>query len=116
MFLRGCLFPCFGSNDSSQLPVQHFSSMAASKLESATSAFVVVLLALARRYKVLLQVDRESPTEQLVKSYRKLLRKRPLGGAFFGSVYSVVLALLSCESDQAFFRKAPGDNTPKLHL
>ena len=49
--------------------------MAASRLELATRAFVVVLLALARRYELVLQVNRESPAEQLVKSYRKLLLK-----------------------------------------
>jgi hypothetical protein len=75
MFLRECSFPCFGSNDPSQWPVQHFSGMAACKLELAVRAFAVVLLALARRYEVLLQLNRESPTEQLVKSYRKLLLK-----------------------------------------
>jgi hypothetical protein len=46
-----------------------------SKVGVATRAFVVVLLALAKRYKLLLTVNRDSSTEQLVKAYRKLLLK-----------------------------------------
>jgi hypothetical protein len=46
-----------------------------SKVGVATRAFVVVLLALAKRYKLLLTVNRHSSTEQLVKAYRKLLLK-----------------------------------------
>ena len=49
--------------------------MPASKLGLATRAFVAVLLSLARRYELLLQVNRDSPEEQLVKSYKKLLLK-----------------------------------------
>ena len=75
MFFGKCFFHCFGPSGSCQFGVQHFSSMAASRLELATRAFVVVLLALARRYELLLQVNRDSPAEQLVKSYRKLLLK-----------------------------------------
>ena len=46
-----------------------------SKVGAATRAFVVVLLALAKRYELLLTVTRGSSTEQLVKGYRKLLLK-----------------------------------------
>ena len=49
--------------------------MLASKLGLATRAFVAVLLALARRYELFLQVNKDSPAEDLVKSYRKLLLK-----------------------------------------
>ena len=49
--------PCFGSSDSSQSPVKHASRMVASKLELAIRAFVIVLLALARRYRALLRIS-----------------------------------------------------------
>ena len=49
--------------------------MAASKIGLATRAFVAVLLALARRYELVLQVNRDSAADQLKKSYRKLLLK-----------------------------------------
>ena len=46
-----------------------------SRVAVATRSFVAVLLALARRFEVLLQVNRDSSAEQLVKAYRKLLLK-----------------------------------------
>ena len=46
-----------------------------SRVAVATRAFVAVLLALARRFEVLLAVNRDSSAEQLVKAYRKLLLK-----------------------------------------
>ena len=49
--------------------------MAASKIGLATSAFVAVLLALARQYELVLQVNRDSPADQLAKSSKKLLLK-----------------------------------------
>ena len=49
--------------------------MAVSKAGAATRAFVGVLLVLARSYKLLLEVNRESSEEQLVKAYRRLLLK-----------------------------------------
>ena len=49
--------------------------MPASRLCAATRAFVVVLLFLARRYALVLQVNRDSSPERLVKAYRKVLLK-----------------------------------------
>ena len=42
-----------------------------SKVGIATRAFVVVLLALAKRYEILLTVNRDSSTEQPVKASRR---------------------------------------------
>ena len=49
--------------------------MAVSKVGAATRTFVVVLLALARVYKLVLEVNRDSSAEQLVKAYKKVLLK-----------------------------------------
>ena len=46
-----------------------------SKVGVATRAFMVVLLALAKRCGLLLTVNRDCSTEQLVKAYHKLLLK-----------------------------------------
>ena len=56
-------------------PKLALSAMAVSKVGAATRAFVGVLLVLARSYKLLLEVNRESSEEQLVKAYRRLLLK-----------------------------------------
>ena len=50
-------------------------TMPVSFVEVATRAFVKVLLALARSYKLALQVKRDSSPDQLVKAYRKVLWK-----------------------------------------
>ena len=49
--------------------------MPCSKVGVATRAFVNVLLALARAYELVLNVNRDSPRECLVKAYKKLLLK-----------------------------------------
>ena len=49
--------------------------MATSKLAVATRAFVVVLLALARSYDLVLSVGRDSSPEALLKAYKKVLLK-----------------------------------------
>jgi hypothetical protein len=49
--------------------------MPVSKAGAATRAFVAVLLLLARSYELVLQVNRDSSPEQLVKAYRKVLLK-----------------------------------------
>ena len=59
-----------------QFELAYFSRMPLSRMCVATRAFVTVLLALARRYEVvLLPVNRDSPADVLVKSYKKLLLK-----------------------------------------
>ena len=52
--------------------------MPASKLGLATRAFVAVLLALARQYELLLQVNRDSPAQELVKFGFGLLKLSPV--------------------------------------
>jgi len=49
--------------------------MALSRLAAATRAFVTVLLLLARRYELVLEVNRDSSPERLVKAYKKVLLK-----------------------------------------
>ena len=49
--------------------------MAVSRLTVAARALVSVLLVLARSYLVVLDVSRESSTEQVLKAYRKVLLK-----------------------------------------
>ena len=49
--------------------------MADSRLTVATRALVSVLLVLARSYLVVLDVSRESSTEQVLKAYRRVLLK-----------------------------------------
>jgi hypothetical protein len=49
--------------------------MVHSSLEVATRVLVSVLLVLARSYLVVLEVNRDSPPEQVLKSYRKVLLK-----------------------------------------
>ena len=49
--------------------------MALSCVAAATRAFVAVLLLLARRYELVLEVNRDSSPERVVKAYRKLLLK-----------------------------------------
>ena len=49
--------------------------MPCSKVGVATRAFVNVFLALARAYELVLNVNRDSPRECLVKAYKKLLLK-----------------------------------------
>ena len=49
--------------------------MAVSSFTAATRALVSVLLVLARSYLVVLEVNRDSPTEQVLKAYRKVLLK-----------------------------------------
>jgi len=49
--------------------------MALSSLGAATRALVAVLLALARGYKLVLTVNRESSSEKLLQGYRKVLLK-----------------------------------------
>ena len=49
--------------------------MAVSSSTAATRALVSVLLVLARSYLVVLEVNRDSPTEQVLKAYRKVLLK-----------------------------------------
>ena len=46
-----------------------------SRVQVATRAFVVVLLSLARLYELVLDVNRESAVEQVIKAYRKVLLK-----------------------------------------
>ena len=65
----------FGSSCPGAVLYVALSAMAVSKLGAATRAFVRVLLVLARSYKLLLEVNRDSPEEQLVKAYKKLLLK-----------------------------------------
>ena len=49
--------------------------MGVSSVGAATRAFVAVLLLLARRYELLLEVNRDSSPERVVKAYKKLLLK-----------------------------------------
>ena len=49
--------------------------MAPSRLQAATQTFVAVLLLLARRYELVLEVNRDSSPERLVKAYKKVLLK-----------------------------------------
>ena len=49
--------------------------MAVSSFTAATRALVSVLLVLARSYLVVWEVNRDSPTEQVLKAYRKVLLK-----------------------------------------
>ena len=52
--------------------------MPSSKVAVATRALVAVLVLLARRYKLVLEVNRDSSVEQLTKAYRKVvLRAHP---------------------------------------
>ena len=53
-------------------------TMAVSRFDAATRALVSVLLLLARSYAVVLEVNRESRPEQVLKAYPKL----PLGSRF----------------------------------
>ena len=53
--------------DSLPVRIQDFSKMPASKLGLATRAFVAVLLALARRYELILHVHRDSPSVVLAR-------------------------------------------------
>ena len=72
--------------------------MAVSKLGSATRAFVTVLLFLARRYEVVLQVNRDSPAELLLKAYKKVVLKVHHDKSGFCLVFVLVLCcvFLSC--------------------
>ena len=49
--------------------------MSLSRVGAAARAFVVVLLLLARRYELVLEVNRDSSPERLLKAYRKVLLK-----------------------------------------
>ena len=49
--------------------------MPSSALATATRAFVTVLLVLAREYELALEINRDSPAEELVKAYKKVLLK-----------------------------------------
>ena len=49
--------------------------MAVGVRQQASRAFVAVLLLLARTYNLILTVNRDSSTEELLKAYRKLLLK-----------------------------------------
>ena len=59
-------YPCCG---------QGLSRTASSKILIATRAFVALLLALSRRYELVLEVNRDSSPELLVKAYKKVLLK-----------------------------------------
>ena len=50
-------------------------AMPTSQVGAATRAFVALLLLLARRYELVLEVNRESSPEELVKAYKSLFRK-----------------------------------------
>ena len=50
--------------------------MAVSRLAAATRALVSVLLVFARSYLVVLEVNRDSPPEQVLKAYRKVVAQR----------------------------------------
>lgn len=52
-----------------------FLRMPSSKVAVATRAFVAVLLLLARRYKLVLEANRDSSVEQLTKAYRRVVLK-----------------------------------------
>ena len=52
-----------------------FSRMPSSNVAVATRAFVAVLLLLARRYKLVLEVNRDASVEQLTRAYRKVVLK-----------------------------------------
>ncbi len=49
--------------------------MLVSRIGAATRAFVAVLLLLARRCELVLEVNRDSSAERLVKAYKKVLLK-----------------------------------------
>ena len=49
--------------------------MSLSRVGAAARAFVAVLLLLARRYELVLEVNRDSSPERLLKAYRKVLLK-----------------------------------------
>jgi curved DNA-binding protein CbpA len=49
--------------------------MSFSRVGAAARAFVAVLLLLARRYELVLEVNRDSSPERLLKAYRKVLLK-----------------------------------------
>ena len=57
------------------LPASALLAMPTSHVGVATRAFVAVLLLLARRYELVLLVNRDSSPEQLVKAYKNLFRK-----------------------------------------
>ena len=63
------------SSTSSVAPQAALVTMALSKFGAATRALVAVLLLLARSYNLLLDVNRDSSAEQLLKAYRKVLLK-----------------------------------------
>ena len=50
-------------------------AMPVSKVGAATRAFVAVLLAVARCYQLLVQVNRDSSPEDLLKAYKRVLLK-----------------------------------------
>ena len=50
-------------------------AMPVSKIGAATRAFVATMLAMARCYQLLLQVNRDSPPEDLLKAYKRVLLK-----------------------------------------
>ena len=51
--------------------------MGLSRLSTATRALVAVLLVLARSYLVVLEVNRDSSPEKVLKAYRKVILKVP---------------------------------------
>jgi hypothetical protein len=54
--------------------LQAFLRMPSSALATATRAFVTVLLVLAREYELALEINRDSPAEELVKAYKRVLQ------------------------------------------
>ena len=65
----------FGSINLQGLVCPTTVAMPASKVQVATRAFVAVMLALARCYQLLAQVNRDSSPEEMLKAYKRVLLK-----------------------------------------
>ena len=65
----------FGSINLQGLVCPTTVAMPASKVQVATRAFVAVMLALARCYQLLVQVNRDSSPEEMLKAYKRVLLK-----------------------------------------
>jgi phosphopantothenoylcysteine synthetase/decarboxylase len=77
--------------------------MASSRILVATRALVALLLVLARHYELVLEVNRDSSAELLVKAYTKvLLKAHPDQGASKEATQK----LLSAKADWESARKA----------
>ena len=97
--------------------------MSLSRVGAAARAFVAVLSLLARRYELVLEVNRDSSPERLLKAYRKvLLKAHPDKGGSKVDTQKLQAAKASWEKAQGIQHgiqppsKVGRDTTTKLHV